>query len=454
MNSLYKSLTDFMGWVVEVTDTPLVVTLIGGGLFLTLFSGFRPLTKFVHALKVLSGRYDREHDPGQLSHFQALSTALAATIGVGNIGGVAAAISTGGAGAVFWMWIAAAVGMTTKFFACSLSQLYRKQNENGEMIGGPMYTIELGMGRRWKPLAIMFCVFGTIGCLPMYQTNQLAEILKSELSVEPMMTAVVITVLVAIVAFGGVVRIGRLTSALVPSMCFLYLLLSAAVIALRIDLVPAVLTQIVSEAFSFSAGAGGATGVAVAKVIQVGVRRAAFSNEAGVGTAPLAHGVAKTTEPIREGLVAMVGPFIDTLVVCTLTAIVILLADLETTGELKGVSLTAAAFASVLGPWAAYALVLLVALFAFSTMVGYSFYGRQCFTYLVGPRLSRIYTVIYLGGLFFGGVVKPSLVLNTIDVAFVMMAIPNMIATVYLAPKVISAARDYFQRLEAGEFDA
>ena len=235
MNSLYKSLADFMGWVVEVTDTPLVVTLIGGGLFLTLFSGFRPLTKFVHALKVLSGRYDREHDPGQLSHFQALSTALAATIGVGNIGGVAAAISTGGAGAVFWMWIAAAVGMTTKFFACSLSQLYRKQNENGEMIGGPMYTIELGMGRRWKPLAIMFCVFGTIGCLPMYQTNQLAEILKSELSVEPMMTAVVITFLVAIVAFGGVVRIGRLTSALVPSMCLLYLLLSAAVIALRID---------------------------------------------------------------------------------------------------------------------------------------------------------------------------------------------------------------------------
>ena len=432
---------------------PLIILLVGGGMYLTLFSRLRPLTRFGHALRILTGRYDRDHDPGQISHFQALSTALAATIGVGNIAGVAIAITQGGAGAVFWMWVAAAVGMTTKFFSSSLAQLYRKQDENGVMHGGPMYTIEIGLGPRWKPLAIMFCVFGTVGCLPMFQTNQLAAILHSELSIAPIWTSIVATAFVAFVALGGVTRIGQITATLVPSMCVLYFLLSLALIISRITEVPTVFMKIMTEAFTGPAAAGGVTGFAFAEVLKVGVKRAAFSNEAGVGTAPLAHGAAKTKEPIREGLVAMVGPFIDTIVVCTLTALVILLAAPTVSPDTEGVSLTAAAFGSVLGPWAAYALVLIVGLFAVSTMVSYSFYGRQCFIYLFGTRWAYAYTWIYLGGLFVGGIWGANLVINTIDTAFAMMAIPNMIATILLAPKVMSAARDYFERLRAGDFE-
>ena len=342
--------------------------------------------------------------------------------------------------------------MTTKFFSCSLAQIYRKEDDTGTLQGGPMYTIELGLGRAWKPLAVVFCAFGMIGCLPMFQTNQLAEILDRQLGVAPLHTAITVTALVAVVAFSGVTRIGQLTAMLVPSMCVLYLLLCLMLIARRIELVPDVFRQIFTEAFTGQAVAGGATGAAIRAVIQIGVKRAAFSNEAGVGTAALAHGVAKTSEPIREGLVAMVGPFIDTIIVCSLTAFVILLADIAPSDELKSVSLTAAAFDSVLGNWAAKALVLIVALFALSTMMGYSFYGRQCFNYLFGAKRGSLYTVIYLAGLFLGGILQPDLVINTIDTAFAMMAAPNMIATVILAPVVMKAARHYFSRLKAGEF--
>ncbi|MCA9214129.1 MAG: alanine:cation symporter family protein [Planctomycetales bacterium] len=548
LTSIYEQLNNWMQTAVDYAwGTPLVVVLIGGGLFLTLYSGFRPLLRLGHALRVLTGAFDRDHDPGQITHFQALSTALAATIGVGNIGGVAVAITTGGAGAVFWMWVAAAVGMTTKFYSSSLAQLYRKEHPDGTVHGGPMYTIELGLGRAWKPLAIMFSVFGIVGCLPMFQTNQLASILDNQLGVQAIFTASCVTVLVAIVAFGGITRIGRLTARLVPSMCILYLSLGLALIVMRIHLLPGVIAQIFTEAFTGSAMGGGIVGTGVAHVIRTGVKRAAFSNEAGVGTAALAHGAAKTSEPIREGLVAMVGPFIDTIIVCTITACVILVAigtvvieglpvntivqvdgeavgvewndekteatffvpsgrhsitcpsgDIKLVGTdddieavenaqvvravfrpipqtpmrnstrrnaddrsddvtqapppLKDVALTAAAFSSVLGEWAGYALVVIVALFAISTMLGYSFYGRQCFAYLFGANRSSVYTVIYLIGLFLGGVLQPDLVINTIDTAFAMMAVPNMIATVWLAPKVMKAANDYFRRLGDGEF--
>ena len=432
---------------------PLVILLIGGGLFLTLFSGLRPLSRMVHAVKILTGKYDKHQDPGQISHFEALATALAATIGVGNIGGVAIAITQGGAGAIFWMWLAAAVGMTTKFFSCTLSQLYRQEDELGVVQGGPMYTIEQGLGPKWKPLAIMFALFGIIGCLPMFQTNQLAEIFQAQLGVQPLWTSIVATVFVAIVAIGGIERIGRFTARMVPSMCLLYLGLCLLLIGSRFDAVPEVFQRIFSEAFSGSALSGGAAGVAFREVVKIGVKRAAFSNEAGIGTAPLAHGAARTNEPVREGLVAMLGPFIDTIVVCTLTALVILIAAPEVGDGVVGVSLTAAAFEQALGPWAAYLLVVVVALFAVSTMVSYSYYGRKCFAYLFGARRAAAYTWLYLIGLFVGGIWSASLVIDTIDTTFAMMAIPNMIATLLLAPKVMTAAKDYFRRLDAGEFD-
>ncbi|HVS65209.1 MAG TPA: alanine/glycine:cation symporter family protein [Thermoanaerobaculia bacterium] len=432
---------------------PLVFLLIGGGLFFTVISRLLPLTQGRHALQILLGRYDNPDDPGQISHFQALSTALAATIGVGNIGGVAIAITQGGPGAVFWMWVAAAVGMTTKFFSCTLSQLYRKRDERGVVQGGPMYTIEVGLGRRWKPLAWMFAAFGTIGCLPMFQTNQMAEILRGVYDVPGWATGLGCTVLTGIVAFGGVERIGRVTSKLVPSMCVIYLLMGLAVLVVQIEAVPEMLARIFREAFTGHAATGGAAGVAFAQVVQIGVKRAAFSNEAGIGTAPLAHGAAKTTEPVREGLVAMLGPFIDTIVICSITALVILTSTNAGAGEVEGVSLTSEALESTLGAWAPHVLVVVVTLFAVSTMISYSYYGKKCFAYLFGADRAEIYSYLYLGGLFLGSVWTASMVINLIDTTFAMMAIPNMVATLLLAPKVVEATRDYLARMR-GEREA
>lgn len=424
---------------------PLVILLIGGGIFLTLFSRLLPLLRSGHALAILTGRYDKADDPGQITHFQALSTALAATIGVGNIGGVAIALTQGGPGAVFWMWVAAAVGMTTKFFSCTLSQLYRAEDDEGVVQGGAMYTIEVGLGKRWKPLAVMFAGFGMIGALPMFQTNQMAEILAVQ-GVSPWITASVFTALVGVVAYGGVQRIGSVTARLVPSMCVLYLMLAVAVLVLRADQIPGVFQEIFSSAFSGRAAAGGAAGLTFIQVVLIGVKRGAFSNEAGIGTATLAHGAARTKEPVREGLVAMLGPFIDTIMVCSLTALVVLVAVDPNVGEVTGVSLTAEAFSITLGGWAQYALILIIVLFGFSTMISYSYYGRKCFAYLFGARNAKYYSVFYLAGLFLGGVWSAALVINVIDTAFALMAFPNMIATLLLAPKVMAALRDYFSR--------
>ncbi|HVS14083.1 MAG TPA: amino acid carrier protein [Thermoanaerobaculia bacterium] len=426
---------------------PLVVLLIGGGLVLTVMSRMLPLTQGKHAIQILLGRYDNPDDPGQISHFQALSTALAATIGVGNIGGVAIAITQGGPGAVFWMWVAAAVGMTTKYFDCTLSQLYRKRDEKGVVQGGPMYTIEVGLGKRWKPLAWMFAGFGMIGCLPMFQTNQMAEILDGVYGIPGWATGLGCTVLVALVAFGGVERIGAVTSKLVPAMCLVYLLMGLVVLVVNLEAVPAMFVHIFSEAFTGHAAGGGAAGVAFAQMVQIGVKRAAFSNEAGIGTAALAHGAAKTTEPVREGLVAMIGPFIDTIVVCSITALVILTSTDAGAGDVEGVSLTAHAFSSSLGAWADDLLVVVVVLFAVSTMISYSYYGKKCYAYLFGAERAEAYNYLYLIGLFTGSVWTAAMVINLIDVTFAMMAVPNMIATLILAPKVMEATKDYLARM-------
>ncbi len=449
---MIEALDSFLQTAVDLAwGLPLVLLLVLGGLGLTLYSRLLPLTQARHAMQILTGRYDKDDDPGQITHFQALSTALAATIGVGNIGGVAIAITQGGAGAVFWMWVAAFVGMTTKFFTCTLSQLYRAPDSAGVIQGGPMYTIEQGLGPRFKPLAIMFATFGMVGCLPMFQTNQMAEILEGVSGVPPYITGFSATLIVAVVAFGGVERIGRVTSSLVPSMCVLYLVLALFVLVARIDVVPEVFTRIVTEAFTGTAAAGGAAGLAFREVLLIGVKRAAFSNEAGIGTAALAHGAAKTNEPVREGLVAMVGPFIDTILVCTLTALVILSSGVNTSGEgIQGVSLTANAFGQTLGGWAEWVLLVVVVLFALSTMISYSYYGKKCFGYLFGAERAEVYGYIYLAGLFLGGIWTANMVINLIDTAFALMAFPNMIATLLLAPKVMAATKDYLARRAAG----
>jgi AGCS family alanine or glycine:cation symporter len=369
---------------------------------------------------------------------------------MGNIAGVAVAITQGGPGAVFWMWMAAIVGMATKFFTCTLAVMYRGTDSLGAVQGGPMYYIEVGLGKKWRFLAILFSVCGMIGCLAMFQTNQMAEVMKVSLGVEPWITGLVATSLVAVVIFGGIERIANVASKLVPSMCGLYLLAVIGILITNFESIPAVFAQIFHDAFNGTAATGGVAGFSVATIIQTGVKRAAFSNEAGIGTAPMAHGAARTTEPVREGLVAMLGPFIDTIVVCSLTAFAILSSDQWQSdvggGSIKGVSLTLAAFEASLGQPGRFLLIVCVALFALSTMFGYAYYGRKCFGYLFGAQRVRAYDLVYLGMLFAGAVWHADLVVNMLDTAFALMVWPNMLATFLLAPRVMRATREYFAR--------
>ena len=438
----------FLATAVDVAwGPPLVVLVVGGGLALSLYARFLPLRKAGHAIRILRGEFDDENDPGQISHLQALSTALASTIGLGNIGGVAVAITQGGPGAVFWMWVAALVGMATKFFTCTLAVMYRGRDSLGQLQGGPMYYIEEGMGKRFRILAVIFASCGLVGCLPMFQSNQMAEILDEAYSIPRWLTGALGVSFVMAVAWGGIERIGRVTSRLVPLMCGVYLLGSLWVLALNVELLPGVLHQIFHDAWNGTAATGGAAGITVATVIRIGVRRAAFSNEAGIGTAPMAHGAARTSEPVREGLIAMLGPFIDTIVICSLTAFVILSSGLWTTQEVRGVSLTGQAFEAALGGGGRLLLIAAVIFFGASTMVGYSYYGRKCFSYLFGAENARRYDTIFLGGLFLGALFSAEAVVNLVDIAFALMALPNMIAALFLAPRVMAGTRDYFRRM-------
>ncbi|MCP4899493.1 MAG: alanine:cation symporter family protein [bacterium] len=425
---------------------PLVILLMGGGLFLTIASRGLPIFGLKHAYHILRGKFDRPDDPGDINHFQALSTALSSTIGLGNIGGVAIAITQGGPGAIFWMWLAAFVGMATKFFTCTLAVMYRGPDSSGHIQGGPMYYIEHGLGRRFKPLAMMFAFCGMVGCLPIFQTNQIAAIVHQAVSVPKWATGVVCTVIAIVVIIGGVKRIALVASRLVPMMCLLYLFCASIIAFRNFHLIPTVFGQIFHDAFSGTAALGGAEGIAFATVIATGVKRAAFSNEAGIGTAPMAHGAARTTEPVREGLVAMIGPFIDTIVVCTLTAFIILSSGLWQTSGIEGVTLTLQAFEAGLGTAGASVLVLMVVLFGMSTVFGYAYYAKKCFSYLFGVHNARYYEVFYLVSLMGGAVWSAAAVVNLIDCAFALMAIPNVIATLLLAPKVIGATRDYLER--------
>ncbi len=444
LDTLFSELVDY-AW-----GMPLIVVLLGGGFALLALSRFLPFLGLRHAIDILRGKFDHEDDPGDITHFQALATALSSTIGMGNIAGVAVAITQGGPGAVFWMWMAAIVGMATKFFTCTLAVMYRGTDSLGAVQGGPMYYIEVGLGKKWRFLAILFSVCGMIGCLAMFQTNQMAEVMKVSLGVEPWITGLVATSLVAVVIFGGIERIANVASKLVPSMCGLYLLAVIGILITNFESIPAVFAQIFHDAFNGTAATGGVAGFSVATIIQTGVKRAAFSNEAGIGTAPMAHGAARTAEPVREGLVAMLGPFIDTIVVCSLTAFAILSSDLWQSdvggGSIKGVSLTLAAFEASLGQPGRFLLIVCVALFALSTMFGYAYYGRKCFGYLFGAQRVRAYDLVYLGMLFAGAVWHADLVVNMLDTAFALMVWPNMLATFLLAPRVMRATRKYFAR--------
>ena len=450
---IQETVAQFSSWV---WGLPLLVLLIGGGLFLFLYSGLVPFRYLGHAVAILKGKYDKHDSPGDLSHYEALSSAIAATVGMGNISGVAIAIATGGPGAVFWMWVSAFVGMATKFFTCSLSVMYRGKDENGNVKGGPMYVITEGLGKRWKPLAVFFASAGLVGTLPAFQANQLTQTLIDVFQVQQtnhftakLLLGITIAIIVALVIFGGIKRIGSVAGKLVPIMVVVYLVTVATILLLKIETVPTIFLLIFEDAFTGKSVLGGALGT----LIITGVKRAAFSNEAGLGTAPMMHGTAKTKEPIREGLVAMLGPAIDTLLVCSLTAFAILASGVWKGFEGNGISMTLAAFDAVL-PYSSGSVILTICvlIFAFSTLFTYSFYGFSCLSFLTNTQTGKYYNYIYISTIVIASIIKLDFVINLIDSAYALMAIPTVISTLILAPKVKKEATTYFNKLKNNSF--
>lgn len=455
LDALETAFVAFGNWA---WGTHLLVLLVGGGLFFALYSGFRPYRHIRHSVSILTGRYDDPDAPGDLNHFQALSSALAATVGMGNISGVAIAIAMGGPGALFWMWVSALVGMATKFYTCTLAVMYRGPDSLGHIQGGPMYVIREALGKRWMPMAYFFALCGLIGCTPMFQANQLTQIIRDQILVPnglatagasfttDALTGLVLVGVVSLVIFGGIRRIGTVAAKLVPLMVVLY---SGAVVAILMSnwtAIPSHLWLIVSDAFTGQAVAGGAVG----EVIRTGIRRAAFSNEAGIGTEALAHGAARTREPVREGLVAMLEPVIDTLIVCTMTGLAIIITGAYLTPGLDGVSLTVHAFSLGLpGSIGTWVLMLCVLIFSITTMFTYSYYGTKCLGFLIGAERQHLYNYFYVFSIWFGAVASINAVISLVDGAFAMMAIPTMTSAILLSPKVREAMTDYFARLKS-----
>jgi AGCS family alanine or glycine:cation symporter len=424
---------------------PLAGYVTGAGLFFLIRCRFTPFTAFRHTLDILRGRFDDYRDPGEISHFQALSSALSGTIGLGNIGGVAIAVAVGGPGAVFWMWVSALVGMATKFFTCTLSCMYRKEDEDGVAQGGPMYFIEVGLGPGFKPLAVMFACCGLIGALPLFQSNQLAGMLHAQWEVPGHLTGIAAMIATGVVITGGIRRVGRVASRIVPSMCLLYVAACVYVVLFNLPAVPGVFADIFSNAFGLGAAAGGAAGIAVREVMTTGVQRAVFSNEAGIGTEAMAHGAAQTDEPVREGLVAMIGPFVDTIVICTFTALVILTSGVSTAGG--GAAMTIEAFALAMPLLGPILLTVIVVLFAVSTMITYSYYSVKCARYLFGRRVGDAFVYIYLLLIPVAAMWTQNTAVNIIDTAFALMAIPTLSASLLLSGRVVAALNDYFRRM-------
>jgi alanine or glycine:cation symporter, AGCS family len=437
---------------------PLLILLIGGGLYLILKIQFLPFRYLGHAIAVLRGKYDNKSDIGEISHFQALTTALSATIGMGNISGVALAIFIGGPGAVFWMWVSAVIGMSTKFFTATLAIMFRGKDSNGDVQGGPMYFITEGLGKKWKPLAIFFSISGLIGALPVFNVNQLTQAIN-DILLKPaglysglmsnLVIGLVLAAITAIVILGGLTRISKTAAKLVPAMVVVYFGLVLIILVVHIEVVPKYLALIFTDAFSASFFEGDAfLGGVLGGLILLGIRRGAFSNEAGIGTAPMAHGAAKTNEPIREGLVAMLGPAIDTLLICTLTALAILVTGVWQSSDANGVTLTANAFTEAIPGFGKYALLLCIIVFSVSSLFSYSYYGTKCMSFLFGAKNKSLYNYFYIASILMGATTSLAMMVNLIDTFFAMMAIPTMLSTILLAPKVVAEAKKYFQKLK------
>ena len=432
----------------------LVWLLVGAGVLLTIVNGFPQFRGFKHAFYVVRGHYDNPTEQGEITHFQALTAALSATVGLGNIAGVAVAVTSGGPGAIFWMWVCGFLGMATKYTECTLSTATREVREDGTVAGGPMYYMRKHLPAWLKPMAFVYAGFITISSFGggnMFQANQAAALWESSFGVPTWVTGLILVVLVGLVIVGGIKRIGRVTDKLVPAMVFLYVGGALAVIFVHIDLVPGVFGSIFSEAFSVSAAVGGVLGIVIMDVLRQGFRRAAFSNEAGFGSAAIAHAAVKTDEPVREGVVALLEPFVDTIVICTMTGLVILISGVWTQQGLDGAPLTAAAFDSAFDGFGSLLVPTAVFLFAVSTMISWSYYGEKGVEFFLGRRAVMPYRLLFVGLVFIGAVWKLGPVLDFSDAMFGLVAVPNLIALFFLAPKIRALTTDYFGRLKSGQ---
>ena len=450
LTSLFSSINSI------VWGPMMLVLILGTGLFLMLGLRLMPILKLGTGFKLLwGGRSSKEGEEkeGEISPFQALMTALSATVGTGNIAGVATAVFLGGPGALFWMWCTALVGMATKFSEAVLAVKYREVDEEGNHVGGPMYYIKNGLGQKWAWLGTTFAIFAAIAAFGIgntVQSNSVADVLHANFGLPLWVTGVVLMVLVGAVLIGGVKRIGSVAGALVPIMAIAYLAAGLTVLAINADAIPHALDLIFTYAFTDTAAEGGFAGAAVWMAIRFGVARGVFSNEAGLGSAPIAHAAAQTKDPVRQGLIAMLGTFIDTIIICSITGLAIITSGLWTSGE-SGAALTSAAFAQALPGVGNYIIAVSLSIFAFTTILGWALYGERSVEYLLGVKAIKPYRILWILAVPVGAVLSLDFIWLVADTLNAMMALPNLIALCMLSPVVFKLAKEYFANKKSGE---
>jgi AGCS family alanine or glycine:cation symporter len=429
-----------------VWGAPMLILLVGTGLYLTIILKGMQFWALPHALKLI---FHKESDgAGEISHFAALMTALAATVGIGNIVGVATAITLGGPGAVFWMWMTGLVGMATKYSEAVLAVKYRQHSHHHGFKGGPMYYLTYGL--KMPKLGMAFAVFTALaafGIGNMTQANAVATLLETQMGISTWITGVVLFTLTAVVILGGIKSIGKFTSFLVPFMILVYVAVALVVLAMNVDKLGGAFALIFHHALNPIAAGGGFAGATMASAIRYGVARGVFSNESGLGSAPIAAAAAKTNDPVRQALVSMTQTFIDTLVVCTMTALIILISPYWQEGVSAG-TLTMQSFSLYLGSFGTVVVVVSTALFAYSTILGWSYYGEKAFEYIFGERFIRLYRVLFIAGVMVGSMMKLEFVWNFSDLMNGMMAIPNLIALLLLSKVISSESKRYFESLK------
>ncbi len=442
-----ETLNSIVGAVNAVVWGPLMLVLIlGVGLFLQVGLKLMPILRIGTGFSLLFKGRSPEDGEGQITPFNALMTALSATIGTGNIAGVATAVFLGGPGALFWMWITALVGMATKYSEAVCAVKFREQDSQGNFVGGPMYYIKNGLGENWKWLGVAFALFGSIAAFGIgngVQANGVAQVLETNFGFNPSITGVVLMVLTGAVVLGGITRIGAVAGALVPFMAVSYIAAGLIVLLINADQLGSALGLVFTHAFTPSAAEGGFAGAAVWAAIRFGVARGVFSNEAGLGSAPIAHAAAETKGPVNQGLIAMLGTFIDTIIVCSITGLAIIASGVWTSGQ-SGAALTSLAFETSLPGFGGYLIAIALSIFAFTTILGWSYYGEKCVGYLLGAKVLIGYRILWIVAIYFGATADLGFIWLLADTLNAMMAIPNLIALILLSPVVFAVTKEFF----------